>query len=294
MGHFRTALRAYAHDGSPPAVVLERLNTFVRSMDDRDMATIAYAVLDAGTGELTYTLAGHPPPLVLERGGEGRYVEGGRSGPVGVLTAARFEEATDVLLPGQMLLLYTDGLVERRGEPLEVGLEELRRLAASDGSPPEELCRRLVDERGSSSDDVAVLAICRTGADLDPLELRVRAVPESLAAMRRSLRAWLAALGTDEDELYDILLAVGEAAANSVEHAYGPVDEEFAVTAEVEDGEVHITVADQGRWRPARGTNRGRGIDLMRQLMDEVDVTMADHGTVVRMRRRLAGGEESP
>jgi anti-sigma regulatory factor (Ser/Thr protein kinase) len=112
--------------------------------------------------------------------------------------------------------------------------------------------------------------------------------------MRRSLSSWLAALGAGEDESYDILLAVGEAAANAVEHAYGPVDEQFVLTAEIVEGEVHLTVADQGRWRPARGTNRGRGIDLMRQLMDEVDVTMADHGTVVRMRRRLGDREGGP
>jgi anti-sigma regulatory factor (Ser/Thr protein kinase) len=210
-----------------------------------------------------------------------------------VLNAARFQEATDVLGPGETLLLYTDGLVERRDEPLEQGLEELRQLAASHGGWPEDLCQRLVDERPSRGDDVAVLAVRRAGLGVDPLELRVRAVPESLSAMRRSLGAWLGGLGACEDEVYDVLLAVGEAGANAVEHAYGPVDEEFAVTAEVENGEVHITIADQGRWRPARGTNRGRGIDLMRQLMDEVDVTIAEHGTVVRMRRRLAGGEEA-
>jgi anti-sigma regulatory factor (Ser/Thr protein kinase) len=292
MGHLRTALRAYAHDGGPPREVIERLNTFLRSSDEREMATIAYAVLDTDSGEMAYTLAGHPPPLVLGRDGDGRYLEGGRSGPVGVLSAARYEEATDVLRPGETLLLYTDGLVERRGEPLEQGLEELRQLAASDGGWPDDLCQRLVDERANRNDDVAVLAIRRAALGLDPLELRVRAVPESLSAMRRSLSAWLGGLGAGADEVYDILLAVGEAGANSVEHAYGPVDEEFVVTAEVEGDEVHVTVADKGRWRPARGTNRGRGIDLMRQLMDEVDVTIAEHGTVVRMRRRLTGEEE--
>ncbi|MEA2308370.1 MAG: hypothetical protein QOI65_656 [Thermoleophilaceae bacterium] len=294
MGNLRTALRAYAHDGSTAAAVMERLNGFIRSLEEREMATIAYAVLDTATGELAYTLAGHPPPLVIGADGEGRYLEGGRSGPVGVLTAARYEQAADVLLPGETLLLYTDGLVERRGEALEQGLDELKRIVGPDAGRPDGLCERLVDERGSSADDVAVLAVRRAALGVDPLELRVRAVPESLSAMRRSLSSWLAALGAGEDESYDILLAVGEAAANAVEHAYGPVDEQFVLTAEIVEGEVHLTVADQGRWRPARGTNRGRGIDLMRQLMDEVDVTMADHGTVVRMRRRLGDREGGP
>jgi GAF domain-containing protein/anti-sigma regulatory factor (Ser/Thr protein kinase) len=293
MGHLRTVLRAYAHEGGAPASVIDRLNTFVAGSDDREMATIAYMVLDTASGEVAYTLAGHPPPLVLPKEGEGRYMEGGRSGPVGVLPAARFEEARDALLPGDTLLLYTDGLVERRGEALEQGLADLARLAQVDIDGADDLCQRLIDERGSSSDDVAVLAVRRMGLGVDPFELRVRAIPESLSAMRRSLGTWLAALGVDEDVGYDILLAVGEAAANAVEHAYGPVDEQFTLTAEAADGEVHITVADNGRWRPARGSNRGRGIDLMRQLMDEVDVTMADHGTVVRMRRRVQVGESA-
>jgi anti-sigma regulatory factor (Ser/Thr protein kinase) len=287
MGQMRIGLRAYAQDGTPPGEVLARLNDLVRASGEREMATIAYLVLDPSDGRIDYAVAGHPPPLVIGPGGESRFLRDSRGAPVGVSSARRFDPADDVLLPGETLLLYTDGLVERRGQSLDEGLDELVRRATDAAHAPDGLCERLVEDLEHLADDVAVLAIRRPGTSNEPLECRVRAVPESLSAMRRSLAVWLVAAGAGEDDAYDVLLAVGEAAANAVEHAYGPVDAEFVLRAEAADGEVHVTVADNGRWRPARGANRGRGIDLMRQLMDEVDVTIADHGTVVRMRRAL-------
>src|SRR5204863_5162437 len=122
------------------------------------------------------------------------------------------------------------------------------------------------------------------------LELRVRAIPESLSAMRRSLGSWLDGAGADEDEAYDVVVAVGEAAANAVEHAYGPTEAEFEVSAEVDGGDVQITVTDQGRWRPARGRNRGRGMDLMAQLMGEVCAATGVRGIAGIMRRRVVEG----
>jgi GAF domain-containing protein/anti-sigma regulatory factor (Ser/Thr protein kinase) len=294
MGALRTALRAYAHDGSEPAAVLTRLNDFMRTVDESDMATIAYMVIDSASGRLEYTLAGHPPPLVLGGAGEARFLEGGRSGPVGVMPGTRFEQAGDELRPGETLLLYTDGLVERRGEALEDGLARLGDVAVRHGGMPDELCDRLVEGRAGAADDVAVLAVRRDGAGGERLDLTVRAVPESLSGMRRTLGHWLAARGADEDVRYDILVAVGEAAANAVEHAYGPVESDFTLTAEGIDGGVSITISDRGQWRSARGTNRGRGIDLMRQLMDEVDVTLADNGTIVRMTRGIGQPETAP
>jgi anti-sigma regulatory factor (Ser/Thr protein kinase) len=253
------------------------------------MATIAYLVLDPASGELAYTLAGHPPPLVLSPDGGTRFLEGGRSGPVGVVIGARFAEASDVLGPAETLLVYTDGVVERRDRSLDEGLAVLADAVGAAGGSPEALCD-LVVELGSAADDVAVLAARRIDPGGDRLERHVLAVPDSLSAMRRSLGAWLEAAGADEDAAYDVLLAVGEAAANAVEHAYGPGEEEFDLVAELVGGDVHITIADRGRWRPARGENRGRGLALMRELMDHVDVELGDEGTTVRMQRRILPG----
>jgi anti-sigma regulatory factor (Ser/Thr protein kinase) len=91
-----------------------------------------------------------------------------------------------------------------------------------------------------------------------------------------------------------VLVAVTEAAANAIEHAYGPVDAAFDVQAEAgDDGEVTVVVADQGRWRPPRGHNRGRGTLLMQELMDHFEVTSGEEGTVVTMRRQVTR-EEAP
>jgi anti-sigma regulatory factor (Ser/Thr protein kinase) len=119
--------------------------------------------------------------------------------------------------------------------------------------------------------------------------LQLPAEPAVLAKLRRTLRQWLEELGGQEIEIYDVLVAVTEAAANAVEHAYGPVDATFDVEAEaVGEGEVSVVIRDQGRWRPPRGHNRGRGTLLMQELMDHFEVTTGEAGTVVRMSRRLA------
>jgi GAF domain-containing protein/anti-sigma regulatory factor (Ser/Thr protein kinase) len=285
MGQLRTALRAYAREPGGPAAVLERVNAFLRADEDHEMATIAYVILDVTTGAVEYSLAGHPPPLVVGPDNGPRFLDRGRSAPVGVVTSDRFEEASDVLAMGETLVLYTDGLVERRDEALDRSLARLAATAARETGAAEGLCARLTTDAGGRDDDVAVLVARRTSAER--LELRVAATPASLAAMRRSLRSWLLTAGADDDEAYDVLVAVGEAAANAVEHAYGPGHDEFEVAAELDGADAVFTVGDRGRWRPARGNNRGRGIALMRELMDDVQVDSGGEGTVVTLRRRL-------
>jgi anti-sigma regulatory factor (Ser/Thr protein kinase) len=177
--------------------------------------------------------------------------------------------------------------VERRGASFDDGLRDLERAARDLSGWPEELCDHLVRRLGGAADDVAILAVRLGGPPGDRLELRVHANAGALSAMRRSLEAWLVRAGADEDEAYDVVLAVGEAAANAVEHAYGPAEAEFDVSAEKVGGAVRVAIGDSGRWRPARGEHRGRGITLMRQLMDTVDVESGERGTVVKMGRAL-------
>jgi anti-sigma regulatory factor (Ser/Thr protein kinase) len=105
--------------------------------------------------------------------------------------------------------------------------------------------------------------------------------------MRRALRDWLGAVGANEDEAYDILVAVGEAAANAIEHAYGPAPAHFEIDADLDGETVAITVRDEGIWRAPRGLHRGRGLGLIQELMDDFDVARAESGTEVRMHRTL-------
>jgi anti-sigma regulatory factor (Ser/Thr protein kinase) len=99
--------------------------------------------------------------------------------------------------------------------------------------------------------------------------------------MRRAVAQWLRLSGADEDEVYEMLVACGEACANSVAHAHPALsDSSFEVRAGREGPEIEIVVRDTGRWRPqAEEGRRGRGLAVMRELMDDVDIEPSDHGT---------------
>jgi anti-sigma regulatory factor (Ser/Thr protein kinase) len=105
--------------------------------------------------------------------------------------------------------------------------------------------------------------------------------------MRPLLRRWLGKWGAGPDEIYDITVAVQEASANAIEHAYGPGRATFDVEAVHTAGVITVCVRDRGRWRDPRGTHRGRGLSMMRALMEHVDVQQTEHGTTVIMRRTL-------
>jgi anti-sigma regulatory factor (Ser/Thr protein kinase) len=292
MGQLRNALRAYALDGHPPALVLDRLHAMLRTLERREMATLAYMVLDPIALSFTLASAGHPPPLVLSPDGRVCLIEEGRGPPLGAVADAVYKETSGVVEPGATLLLYTDGLVERREMWLDEGMERLVVEAeAASGATPDALLERLLGAlvpEGGARDDVAALAVQLTPLSADRLALRLPADPAILSSLRRTLRRWLEGLGASELETYDVLVAVTEAAANAVEHAYGPGDASFDVEATLhDDADVLVVIRDQGRWRPPRGHNRGRGTLLMQELMDHFEVTTGEQGTEVRMRRRL-------
>jgi GAF domain-containing protein/anti-sigma regulatory factor (Ser/Thr protein kinase) len=299
MGQLRNALRAYALDGHPPALVVERLHGMLRTLERREMATLVYMVLDPIALSFTMASAGHPPPLVLSPEGQVSLIEEGRGPPLGAVADAIYTEASGVVSPGATVLLYTDGLVERRDMWLDEGMERLVvESEAAAGDAPDELLERLLGAlvpKGGARDDVAALAVQLTPIGSDRLALRLPADPPVLSSLRRTLRRWLESLGATELEAYDVLVAVTEAAANAVEHAYGPGDASFDVEAVMNDeGEVCVLVRDEGRWRPPRGHNRGRGTLLMQELMDHFEVTTGEDGTEVRMRRRLEKKQEAP
>ena len=143
MGQLRNAFRAYGMVEASPAEVVARINRLVMSGVEQVMATVLYLVLDRESGEVAWSAAGHPPPLVIAPDGA-RFLEGGRSVPIGAADPAVFREATAILPPGASLLLYTDGLVERRDTPLEERLTELADAAATGGDELGELCEHVI------------------------------------------------------------------------------------------------------------------------------------------------------
>ena len=289
MGQLRNAFRAYGLVESSPAEVVARINRLVLSGVDDAMATVVYLVLDRETGEVSFSAAGHPPPLVLTPDGP-IFLEGGRSVPIGATDPAVFREASAVLPPGSTLLLYTDGLVERRDVGLEERLGQLAEVAGAAGEDLDELCERVIDlllGDGDPGDDVALLAVRPLPAASEHISLTLPAEPASLAGLRQRLARFLHATGASEAEQYELTLTICEAAGNAIEHAYGPGDATYEVEVRFASGELVATVRDSGSWRDKRGENRGRGLDIIEQLMDHVDVAAQEGGTVVTMRRRL-------
>jgi anti-sigma regulatory factor (Ser/Thr protein kinase) len=120
------------------------------------------------------------------------------------------------------------------------------------------------------------------------VNLTLPAEPGSLAQLRRRLARFLHATGATEVERYEITLTICEAAGNAIEHAYGPGDATYEVEVSFEEGELTATVRDSGSWREKRGEDRGRGLSIIENLMDEVAVERHDAGTLIRMRRRIS------
>jgi PAS domain S-box-containing protein len=291
MGQLRNAVRAYGLVEASPAEVVARINRLVMSGVEEVMATILYLVLDRETGEIAFSAAGHPPPLLLAADGT-RFLEGGRSVPIGATDPAVFREARAVMPPGATLLLYTDGLIERRDVPLSDSLDRLAEEAGEADQGLEALCERVLRAALGSRepvDDVALLAVRPARAPAEVIRLTLPAEPESLSVLRRRMARFLHAAGATELETYEVTLTVCEAAGNAIEHAYGPGDASFDVEVRLADDELTAGVRDHGHWRERRGEHRGRGLKIIEGLMDEVHITKEDGGTLITMRRRLAG-----
>jgi PAS domain S-box-containing protein len=291
MGQLRSAARALATVCEGPLALLDRVERCARNLPGADCATLAIVYLDTATRSFQYVVAGHPPPLLLHPDGSAQLLMAQRHGPLGTTRAEHTTVHRGEVPPGGALVLYTDGLVERRGQPLDHGLERLAAVAGDHrGGPPELLARRLVDalrDPAGTGDDVAVLAVEPLGDRC--MQRRIEARPENVAGVRHETRRLLESAGASPNELQDVLVLVGEAVANAAEHAYygrdpGPID----VRVEHRSGHVHLTVCDQGSWRtPDAPGDRGRGAVLMRALADHLDLHTGPGGTVVHAVRRV-------
>ena len=286
MGQLRTAVRAYALEGHSPTVVAERTDALMHEVAEDEMATILLVALDVEARAATIVSAGHPPPIALGPGGA-RLLDMELAPPLGFGPHARFGASTTSLETGEMVLLYTDGLIDRHDLAIDEGLRRLIAAAeANRDADPEELCDRILGAMvsGDVSDDIALLAVCLTPTPPGDLRLRIPAEPDALSEMRRRLARWLDAAGVPADVQGDVVLASSEAAANSIRHAYGPSKAWVELEAAISNDEVHVVVRDRGRWRAPRGRG-GRGLSVIEACMGSVEIDRGGSGTEVRMRR---------
>ncbi|MEA2406528.1 MAG: hypothetical protein QOE69_647 [Thermoleophilaceae bacterium] len=293
VGRLRSALRAYALEGHDAGHVVERLNRLLwTEAEDTQMATMLYLIVDPGASTVRWVNAGHPPPIVIADG-EARFLTGEASVPLGVLPFPTYEEASAPLEPGSSILLYTDGLVERPGEHIDDGLAELAARVTEAPDDPQglldHLLSTLVPSEGAA-DDVALLTLHNMPVP-DRFTVEFPAEPGSLATIRSMLRRWLGHAGADELEVAEIITACGEAATNAIEHAGTGNGARFEVSGSRDGKDIQVAIRDRGAWRPEREDDHGRGLELMRTLMDDVAIEPAEGGTTVSLRRRLGQDE---
>jgi anti-sigma regulatory factor (Ser/Thr protein kinase) len=271
--------------------MLAALDHFAAGVPGALCTTLFCGVLDPESGRLAYACAGHPPGILAGPDGTVTLLDKARGLPLAVRPGTERPEAECVVPPRSTLLLYTDGLVERRRRPLSEGIR-LAGEALQDGRnlPVDELAARVMERlapEGGYDDDVALLLYRHPG----PLELTFPAESAQLALTRGTLRGWLQRCDLPPGLVQRVLVAAGEACANAVEHGHrdrpgGPVRLSAAASAD----EIRLTVVDSGRWKPPRAEDsrhRGRGIALMNAMMQEVAVTPGEAGTTVRMLTRI-------
>jgi serine phosphatase RsbU (regulator of sigma subunit) len=161
MASLRFAIQAYAAQGDPPEVILTKLSKLVSVAEDGQLATVLCVLVDRRAKALTVTTAGHLPPLLLDAGGNAHYIECPSGLPIGVDREARYVSRTVPTPSAGTLLAFTDGLVERRGESLDEGLERLRLAAAAHHAGLADLLSTLVVDlhHGPSEDDTAIVGL---------------------------------------------------------------------------------------------------------------------------------------
>jgi PAS domain-containing protein len=160
MSLVRSAIRAYANESSSPAEILDRADRLVGTMEG--FATCWLAAYSPRTGAYTWASAGHPPPVVVSRGGAS-FLCGDADPPLGLVTSARADH-DGVLLPEQALVVYSDGLIERRGEALTEGLARLVEAAVDLDPGLHDLPDRLIasmPKHPGPRDDLCVLVLQR-------------------------------------------------------------------------------------------------------------------------------------
>jgi anti-anti-sigma factor len=316
MGQLRSVLGELLAAERDLRAVVRRADAFATRIPDLRSASLAVADLDQATGSLRYITCGHPPPLVIGPDGGTRLLPVTGTGPLGTASEPVFGQAA--LQPGELLLLYSDGLIQRPQVPVAESIAELREAAedavgakpagaepAGNGaavSPPERVCQHALAALAGRgyADDVTALAAEFVADPVPELNLEFAAEVGNVLQVRRAFAAWLRKIDAAVIDANDLLLAVVETVTNAVEHAYredSPGMVRFRAALR-EDGTLECQVADHGRWQrpnPANG-NRGHGLMVASQVVDTMRISHAmppagsasgSHGTVVTLRHRL-------
>lgn len=287
MGQVRSACRALLLDHPSPAAALGVLDRFAARIPGAQCTSAVCVVLDPNTGDLVYSSAGHPPPILAHADGGVHLMDDGHSIVLGLRPEWQRPEGRARMRGRSTLMLYTDGLVERRRRTLDEGIASVAAtVQRSRTGTLEEVASQTmagVAPPAGYQDDV-VLLLHRHPS---PLELTFPARADELGPARAQLRRWLAKAEVTPEQSMGVLIAAGEAVANAVEHGHRHApDGLLTLNATALVNRIEVTVADSGTWKlpqPHANTHRGRGTVIMRGLMTEVDINPENSGTTIRL-----------
>jgi PAS domain S-box-containing protein len=284
MGQLRAAVRAYARLDLPPGVLIRLLDDTVREISEDTIVTCVYAVYDPAEHTLDYANAGHLPPLLVDaEHGARRLLVGGP--PLGAGQHRSIDERVPLGL-GTMLVLYTDGLVERRGSNLDTGIDALAQLVATTKVPigqlPVALVDRLLPE--GPEDDVAIL-VCRAsdnGSHQRTARHDVGQATGSLTDARRFVSRTLEGWGVGGGSAFDILLCVSELVTNAINHGGRPIQ----VRLHLYGDRLQLEVRDGGAGMPAMRLSEpdeasGRGLLIVSRLAERWGIRPGAPGKTV-------------
>ena len=288
MSQLRSAARLAAMAHPDPPEVLTMLDAFASRAPATYCATALYARLQPD-GMLCWSSAGHPPPLLIA-GTEARYLDGGLRPLLGFSDGEQPELARAVLPPAATLLLYTDGMVERRGESIDVGLRRLATEAMAQrhlglAHLGDALIAAITPEDGLR-DDVALIVLRTVGARPELLVDAFHSDTAELSAARHRFRHWLEDDATPPGWVADLVLAYGEVIANAVEHGNrNDARQVIGVEATRVHNRIEVSVTDVGSWTQdsnvSQRRGRGRGFEIINAIAGSVDVDTSAVGTTV-------------
>jgi PAS domain S-box-containing protein len=291
MGQLRSSARALLLTGAEPAMLLEDLDSVAELIPDAFCTTVFLAVLDTESGEFFYSCAGHLPAVLAAPQAKPTLLSDARSVPLVVQRKSSRPQSSVVLPPGSTLMLYTDGLVERRDVSLDDGIARVSETVAGGMHlPVDAVADAVLNEMappGGYDDDIAIVVYRQPYA---PLAIEKVVTADQLTDIRHQLAAWMRAATIPDDRVADIVLAVNEACANSIEHGYrGRKPGKVRVEGENDGARVHLRVIDSGTWKPAPADPgvRGRGLLLIRAVTDWLEMECTPTGTTVDMSFRL-------
>ncbi|WP_442819042.1 SpoIIE family protein phosphatase [Streptomyces sp. NBC_01235] len=272
MGQMRTALRAYAAEGHPPDVVVAHANRLLMELETDLFVTCCYVDVDMEEGTAWCVRAGHPPPVLRHPDGSTDIVETEGGPPLGVVTRAEFPMTPLRLLPGTVIALTTDGLVESADLDIDTGLDRLaHELSASDPAHLDLVADALLGN-AHRGDDIALLLIRYDGMAVKPLRdgWTVWRVPEASRHARRFTRRTLRAWGITDAAADAALLVVSELVTNALVHTDGQVRLDLTLMNQ----RLRVAVTDTSPRTPVKPTNLGweatggRGILLVEAMSD--------------------------